>query len=78
MNLLKIGVKYSCPDCGLVDVDVRVPARMHEDLLVWMDATTLLLAQDHHHRSPDCRPLTLRNLKIPMTGTDRVGGPVLN
>ena len=32
---------------------------------------------DHHLRSPECLSDHLQNLKIPITGADRVGGPAI-
>jgi hypothetical protein len=72
---LKIGVQYSCRKCGLADIEVQVPARGTEDVIAWMNNTLLPgLVRDHHSRSPRCHPDTLSTVKIPMTGTDRVGG----
>lgn len=69
-----VTVLYSCHVCGLTDIPVPVPARTDEDVLVWMEQTGGLLSQDHAQRSPLCHPKTLSNVKIPMTGADRVGG----
>lgn len=74
---MTIDVKYSCPMCGLAKVIVRVPARVDEDVRVWMDQTIALVGADHGRRSPDCHPEELHDLMIPMTGADRVGGPSL-
>jgi hypothetical protein len=71
---LTITVLYSCPACGLADMPVPVPARTDEDVLKWMDATVRACCDDHRRRSPECRPTELYDLKIPMTGADRVGG----
>lgn len=75
---LTIEVLYSCPDCGLVDVPVKVPARGVEDVGEWMEATVVLVGNDHFCRSPSCEPEKLRDLKIPMAGTDRIGGAPVN
>lgn len=69
-----ITVRYSCPACGLVDAEVAVPARVDECVLKWMKATCAACADDHRKRSPHCHPAELYDLKIPMTGADRVGG----
>lgn len=71
-------VLYSCVPCGLRRVPVEVAARGEEDVLAWMEKLGHLLATDHHRRSPHCRPESLTEIMIPMTGTDRVGGPVLS
>lgn len=73
-NALKIEVLYSCHSCGLNDVKVQVPARTEENVLVWMETTGAYLSADHDKRSPHCHPDTLSNVKIPITGTDRIGG----
>lgn len=75
---LTITVLYSCDLCGLTDAHCDVPAREDEDVLVWMEQTIQLVAANHHRRSPLCRPKTLKNLMIPMTGRDRIGGPPHN
>lgn len=73
---MTIDVRYSCDACGLRSVVVSVPARMSddEDVAVWMDRTVRLTWQDHWRRSPHCRPETLTNLMIPVSGATRVGG----
>ena len=71
---LTIVVLYSCPECDLKDVEVTVPARTTEDIIDWMNQTNLLLAKDHGRRSPRCFPRVLKNVKIPMHQSDRVGG----
>lgn len=73
-----ITVLYSCHTCRLKDIPVAVPARETEDVLVWMDATGRLLGSDHHRRSPLCKTKVLNDVKIPITGTDRVGGAAAN
>jgi len=75
---MTITVKYSCKLCGLDKVDVVVPARGTEDVLTWMDTMGRFLGEDHHRRSPYCTPTKLQDVMIPMTGTDRVGGPTKN
>jgi len=70
-----ITVRYSCRDCGLIDVQVPVAVRGAEDVGQWMDGVLLpALANDHRTRSPRCSPRTLANVKIPMPeGVSRVG-----
>jgi hypothetical protein len=70
-----IRARYSCQGCGLADVGVDVPAREDEDVCVWMNATVQKLAADHRRRSPRCRANAFQEVKIPITGADRVGGP---
>jgi hypothetical protein len=77
MNLT-ISVLYSCDLCGLVDIPVSVPARENEDVIQWMETMGVLLSNDHQKRSPHCHPKTLSQVKVPMTGTDKVGGASVN
>ncbi len=67
---------YSCEGCGLKDQGVDVPARVgDEDVVAWMERTVLLLSNDHRRRSFGCHPKTLQEVKIPIVGADRIGGP---
>ena len=65
-----ITIRYSCPDCGLVDVSVQVPAREDpepEGVIRWMEKVVLpTVGADHHTRSPKCNPKELKDLKIPI------------
>jgi hypothetical protein len=72
---MTIMVRYSCPACGLKDVQVDVPARGEEDVIAWMDQTFHAIGADHRQRSPNCRPERLVDVKVPMAGADRIGGP---
>jgi hypothetical protein len=71
---------YSCQACGLVDV--RVPVRLRyrgEGVSHWVKhAVTPALAADHKaKRQGTCQPMALQEVKIPLTGRERVGGPVV-
>ncbi len=59
-------VRYSCPECELFDTAVTAPARGEEAVIVWIEATIRLLAADHKRRSPDCRPIRLEDVHIPL------------
>lgn len=74
---MTIRVLYSCADCHLKDIGLDVPARVDdEDVRAWMDATVRLVAADHtRRRSPFCRAKALQELKIPVTGASKIGGP---
>lgn len=74
---MNITVTYSCRVCGLNEVGVDVPARESEDVVAWMDRTVRLVAADHAWRSPDCRTDHLANLKVPLTGAAKIGGPAV-
>ncbi len=69
--------KYTCKLCGIQRVAIELPARSTESVTVWMDATVRRIAADHRRRSPHCQAKELSELLIPMTGTDKVGGPVV-
>lgn len=70
-----ITVLYSCALCSLTDIPVQVPARADgEDVVAWMEECGRHLSADHHARSPRCRPKTLTSVKIPIDGTDKIGG----
>lgn len=72
-----VRVLYSCNTCGLVRVHLDAEARGEEGVLEWMEQLMMQLARDHRRRSPTCPGESLQDLLIPVTGTDRIGGPVL-
>ncbi len=72
-----VSIRYSCHLCGIEKAAVDVPARGEEDLEKWMAVMIHALGNDHQKRSPNCHPQSLSDIMIPMTGTDRVGGPVI-
>lgn len=72
---ITIEVLYSCRVCGLMRVPVQVPARGEEDVVAWVEKVlTPALVADHKRRSFLCRPDTLSDVMIPVTGADKVGG----
>lgn len=72
---MNIRVFYSCFQCGLDDAGVEVPARREaESVIDWLDRTSLLLADDHSERSPECFIKEFSQIKIPYYG-ERVGAP---
>jgi hypothetical protein len=75
VNRLTVRCLYSCELCRAVDVPCDVPARGDEDVRTWMDLAVRHIARHHFNRNPRCPAKALSELKIPMTGTDRVGGP---
>lgn len=76
MNLT-ITCMYTCNACGVKDLPVEVPAREEEDVVKWVEAAAALMGADHGEHSPDCPSRTI-DLKIPVTGADKVGGPPRN
>ena len=70
-------VQYSCNLCGINRATVAVQAREAEPIVDWMRTLTLRLQQDHGQRSPSCRADSLSEVLVPMTGRDKVGGPVI-
>jgi hypothetical protein len=72
-------VKYSCAACGLHRIPCEVPVRREEDVVEWTEKImAVALAMDHGIRSPHCRPKAFTEVMIPITGTDKVGGAVVN
>lgn len=75
---MKITLKYSCYQCGLTAVEVDVPARGEEDVVSWMDKVVAYeIKSDHNRRSPSCMATSVRDLMIPITGADKIGGPTV-
>ena len=73
---LTIQCFYSCPECGLVKVAVEVQARGDEDVVEWLEGVAIVaMGADHRRRSPACRPGGLRDIMIPVTGAEKIGGP---
>lgn len=73
---MTITCKYSCPLCGLIRIEVAVPIRQSEGVVEWMEQTVIqFLAADHYRRSPHCHPTELKDVMIPITGADKIGGP---
>jgi hypothetical protein len=65
---------YSCVLCGALDIALDVPARGEEDVSAWMDSLIAKIAEDHRMRSPLCGATKIDSVKIPITGSDKVGG----
>lgn len=74
----KIKVLYTCGLCPIRNRAVNVPVRKDEDVTVWMASTIKLLVADHVSQSIACTATTFKEVKIPIAGTDQVGGPVVN
>ena len=76
---MTIQVLYTCLPCCIVDAKVDVPARTTEDVITWVEKVMgPAIAEDHQRRSPNCFPTTLSNVKIPVTGAAKIGGPTEN
>ncbi len=70
-----IEVLYSCNGCGIVDIKVTVKARTNEDVVQWVEQVMAwAINDDHSQRSPFCTERAMANVKIPVTGTDKIGG----
>src|SRR5260221_6853810 len=70
-----ITLMYSCTACRLNRVEVRIPARINEDVVWWMkNVVTKRLDADHSDRSPYCPAESLSAVLIPISGADRLGG----
>lgn len=74
---MTIEVKYSCVLCGLSRVTLPMQAREGEPLDEWMQALTRQIQEDHLKRHPLCVAEKITEVLIPFTGTEKVGGPVL-
>ncbi len=74
-----IKIKYSCDDCGLKNIELSVPARGDEDVVTWMkNSVGSNIKDDHTMRSPECPAEGAQEVMIPLTGTDKIGGPTIN
>lgn len=75
-----IACKYTCADCGIKKQDVYVHARCGERVVDWFrNVMTPALVADHRMRSPDCHPTEFEQVLIPIpSGTEKIGGPVVN
>lgn len=72
-----IEIQYSCHGCGLDKVGVNVRARgPAEDLMAWLDALRIEVTRDHRTRRPFCAADAC-DLRIPLAGRDRIGGPAI-
>jgi hypothetical protein len=77
MNIY-VKVKYSCTLCGVHRVEVDVPARTNEDVVFWMqEVLGLAVSNDHRARSPLCESRTMSEVMIPLSGVDKLGGPII-
>lgn len=72
-----LGVLYTCEECGLKDREVKVRARGSEDVVTWVENICIIgVAADHLMTSPRCRATHMTNLKIPISGADKIGGVI--
>lgn len=74
-----ITIRYSCPACGLVDEKVDVRDREPgENVVTWTrDVMGWAINIQHRRRSPGCNAKTAEDVKIPMTGRNIIGGPII-
>lgn len=64
----QIKILYSCDLCGIKDAVVLVDQRADDEQLIhWMNEVTVALGDNHQHRSPNCHPKTLTEVKIPLS-----------
>ena len=73
---MNIKVLYSCQGCGIVKRAVDVPAREKEDVKEWLETTMEFIGKDHERFSQNCHS-QLADLYVPMNGTEKVGGIVI-
>jgi hypothetical protein len=73
-----IKVLYSCVLCGIHRAEVSVPERTNEDVVYWVQTIVgNQIKQDHTSRSPECRATSVQDLMIPISGVEKIGGPVV-
>jgi hypothetical protein len=72
-----VTIRYSCHLCGIEKREVRVRARENEDVVQWLEQVCMVdLGADHAAVSPYCHPTELKDIMIPLSGVDKVGGVV--
>jgi hypothetical protein len=73
-----ITIKYSCVSCGIDNIAVEVACRQTEDVVVWVERVmALAISDDHFKRSPHCTSRSMSKVMIPVTGVDKIGGPII-
>lgn len=74
---MTIVVEYTCLDCGLIKIKCNVPARQEEDVTTWTRSKLIVaIALDHRKRSPHCHATEITEVITPITGAEKIGGPV--
>lgn len=69
-----IRLLYSCPLGCVTKRAVVVPSRGAEDVVTWLEKIALpVIATDHAGTSPFCPADSVKDLMIPMSGSERVG-----
>jgi hypothetical protein len=75
----QVTVYYSCPRCSVVDKPVVLRCRRPgEDVSDWVNFVIGLIATDHRRLFPSCGTKTLHDLKIPVAGSEYIGGPPIH
>lgn len=74
---MTITIMYSCPACNVRNQKLDVPMREspNDSVLKWMEQTIRLVGEDHQKDHPGCRVRRLRDLTIPITNVEWIGGP---
>lgn len=74
---LEIVCKYTCSECGINRVEVRVPARPVEmDVVHWVqEVAARIIGADHAFRSPKCASRVMSEMLIPISGAPHIGFP---
>lgn len=75
---MKIKITYTCAACGIFDRTIDVKAREDEPINLWLDGLAVEIGNDHTRQSPTCLVPTISHVKIPIQGTRKVGGPMIN
>lgn len=70
-----IEILYTCDSCGIKNQKVVVIARTTQNVVEWVQrVAAYAISADHAGRSPHCKATTMTDMKIPVSGTDKVGG----
>ena len=69
-----VQIQYSCAVCGLTDASVNVPERVIDNVIHWFEHIAMpRVMEDHRKRSPDCKPKSLTNIKMPIAPDGTIG-----
>lgn len=77
--MITIVVTYTCSMCDALNEPVIVPARPSEmDVRVWVDQIMgAAIGHAHHLKHPHCPAKKMKDVKIPITNAEWVGGPAV-
>lgn len=73
-----IKVFYTCDACGVEKAVVDMPARSTETIGEWMKILGQCLGEHHSTNSPNCTATELTEVWIPLTGREKIDGPIVH